>query len=646
MQQKVLSIAMPGLRPIAGIFASLLTLILLGAGNVYADENDFGLDLPVVDSIVILGNRSFNDGELKKRMRTKEKKLWSIFSKPKYRRDFLRRDIESIRSFYLKNGFFSVQVRLDEVAKDEEKNSVMIRILINEGPQTTVRSLSFTSQDLIKERELRKGLQLVPGIAFNENILEVDRFTLYSKFFEDGYLAASVTPKVVMDSISVDILWELEPSIPVRIDSIRVSGNVKVKEHLVRRELIVEPGEYFRLSRTVESKQNLYNTGFFNSVEIDPYGIDLDRGIANLDVQVRERKMGYIEAGFGVGNVHPNRVFGEWGQRNLLGRGYTLNLGAEFGYRLFRDNKYRSENWDPQKQYEEYSGVLAFPHIFGTWNTFATSARYTYDATVEPAIVRQTGLSLTLARRFSRLSTMYLSYSFENIKRENVIDEKESSRRRAVDLNFRNDTRDFFFNPTRGTFFTLNTRVAGGLLGGGDDYYSIVPTYREYKRITGRSVFAWRARFGYARAFGGSVETGVPIESRFFAGGANSVRGYRENTVGPVGSAGDPAGGDVILLANAEWRYPLPWLGQYNFGGVFFLDAGNVWSDIKDIAGEQFKPFVDSGDVDVLDFKYSLGFGIRYYTPVGPIRLDFGYPIKLYEGQEKYRIHISLGQIF
>ena len=638
---------MPGFlsRVLVRMAAAVLIVGVL-SGYASADETDFGLDLPQVKSLVILGNRSFDDGELKKRMRTKEKKFWHIFSKPKYRRDFLRRDLEAIRSFYIKNGYFSATVDLESVEKDEKKNSVKIRILVTEGPQTTVRKLSFTEQKLIKEEDLRKGLHLTEGKAFNENILGIDRFTLFSKFFEHGYLGSTVIPRAVLDSIRVDIEWKIDPKIPVKIDSIHVTGNSKVREDFVRRELIVESGQYFKLSKVVESKQNLYNTGYFNSVEIDPYGLDLENGDVNLDVQVRERKMGYIEAGFGVGNVHSNRIFGEWGQRNLFRRGYALNLKAEFGYRLFRENKYNRANWDPTKQFEMYEGALIFPHVFGTWNTFATSANYTFDATVEPARVRQTSLSLTVARKFTRLSTMYFSYSFANIKREQVEDERESSRRRALDLSFRKDTRDFYFNPTQGTYMTLSTRLAGGFLGGDDNYYSIVPTLQEYRKVTRRSVLAYRFRFGYVEPFGATTATGVPIEARFFTGGANSVRGYRENDVGPLGNYDEPIGGNVLLLANVEWRYPLPWLGQYNFGGVFFLDAGNVWSDIDDISGSQFNLFVKPQDVDVLDFKYSVGFGVRYYTPVGPIRLDFGYPIKLYENQSRYRIHISLGQIF
>jgi outer membrane protein insertion porin family len=641
---------MPKKKPIYSSRAMILAVLIAifsSLGTVSrAAEDDFGLDLPVVRRIIILGNVSFDDNILKKRMRTKEKRFYHIIRKPKYRRDFLRRDLESLKSFYHKNGFFQATVQIESIERNEESNNVTIRIMIHEGPQTKIRMVNFSTQPLIDAKDLRSGLQLLEGNAFNPNLLEVDQYTLFSKFFEKGYLGASVSYSTVIDSIEVDISWTLDPGIPMRIDTIRVSGNEKVNDGLVYRELVINPGEYFKLPKIVESKQNLYNTGYFNSVDIEPAGFEIGSSSVDLDVIVRERKKGYIEAGFGVGNVHANRVFGEWGQRNLLGRGYALNLRGEYAFRLFRDNEYRSEYWDPENRYILYKGSLLFPHILGTWNSFTLGASYEYDANVEPAVVRIKGFDGTLSRRFSRATTLLLSYSFENVKRENVEDEKESSRRRSIDLGFRKDTRDFYFNPTRGRFITLDARFAGGLLGGDDDYYSFVPTMRTYRSISDRTLIAYRFRFGYSNPFGNSAATGVPIESRFFAGGANSVRGFRENDLGPKGSAGEPRGGEVLILGNIELRFPLPWISKYNFGGVVFLDCGNVWENIDMIKLDQFDPFSKREEVTELDFRYSLGFGMRYHTPVGPIRIDVGYPLKLAPGQDTYLFHISLGQIF
>jgi outer membrane protein insertion porin family len=636
----------PAVRQIIYILIASAALATAPFPVVRAAQEDFGIEFPVVKSITILGNRSFDDDVLKSRMHTKEKRFYHFIKKPKYRRDFLRRDLEAIRSFYVRNGFFEASVTLDSIEHDEKANTVRIRILVNEGPQTTVRSLSFGKQDLVPEDQLRTGLQLVEGGPYNPNLLDVDRYTLYRKFFEKGYLGAAVEYTVTVDSLHVDIAWSLDPKTPVKVDSIGVAGNTTVREHLIRRELKIRPGEYFRLSRVLESTQNLYDTGYFSSVEITPVGLDIEQGKTDLEIDVRERKKGYIETGFGVGNINPNHVFAEWGQRNLLGRGYALNLHGEYAFSLFRDNKYRSENWEPKNRYILYRGTLVFPHVLGTWNSFTIGADYEYDATVEPAVIRGNNLNLSLSRRFTRQTTIVFGYALESIERENVPEEPSSSRRRALDLAFRRDTRDYYFNPTKGMYVSVETRYAGGPLGGEDNYYSVVPTFQEYRALPHGSIFAYRFRFGYAEPFGDSIERGIPIESRFFAGGGNSVRGYRENSLGPVGAEGDPRGGRVLLLGNVDLRFPLPWLGKYNFGGVVFLDGGNVWNSIDELSWSRLRIYSSPNDTDLLDFRYSLGYGVRYYTPVGPIRIDVGYPLNRMSGEDAYRIHISLGQIF
>lgn len=611
-----------------------------------ASERDFGLDFPVVRSITIVGNRTFDDGTLKERMRTKAKRFYHVIRKPKYRRDFLRRDLESLRSFYSRNGFFEADVTLEAVEHDDRSNSVRIRIAVDEGPRTIVRSLGFSEQALVPPGELRRDLMLVEGNPYNPNLVDVDRYALFSRFFARGYLGALVTPRVEVDSIAVDVWWDIDPRIPVRVKEIHVRGNTTVAERLVRRELTIERGKYFRLSRVLDSKQNLYDTGYFSAVDIEPVGLDIDRGATDLEIQLRERKKGYLETGVGVGNVHANRVFTEWGQRNLLGRGYALNLRSEYAFSLFRDNKYEAGNWEPRNRFFMYRGTLVFPHVTRTRNTFTVGADYEYNAIVDPIVIRAHRYNFSLSRRFTRQMTILTGFALERIERENVADEPPSSRRRAVDASFRRDTRDFYFNPTRGGYLALETRVAGGLLGGGDNYWSVVPTFQEYRKVSARTVLAYRLRFGYADPFGESRKRGIPIESRFFSGGSNSVRGYRENSLGPEAAGGEPRGGSVLILGNVELRFPLPLIERYNFGAVVFADGGNVWSKIEEISLDRFRFITDPDDTDVRDFRYSIGYGLRYYTPVGPIRIDVGHPLSRTAGSDAYRIHISLGQIF
>lgn len=625
--------------------AAAVALLMPFAG---VTASDFGVKTPSVKNIEIFGNRSFDDGTLKKRMRTKEMRFYHILKKPKYRRDLLRRDVEALQSFYHKNGFFEAKATLESVERSDRSNSVRIRIMINEGPQTIMRSLSFDGQSLIGEKALRKDLRLTEGEPYNANLLEVDRYTLFSKFFEKGYLRAGISYDVSVDSTSVDIAWRIETAEPVRIDRVELTGNTTVREHLIRREITFERGEYFDLKEILETKQNLYDTGYFTSVEIEPKELDVERNEADLLLQVRERKMGYIETGLGVGNVHGNRIFAEWGQRNLLGRGYALNLKTAYAFSLFPDNEYSFSKLDFRNTYIRHEGEIRFPHILSTRNTFGLGSFYERDATVEPAVIKAFNATVSVSRRFSRNTSLLFGYSLERVRRFEVEEEeKEKSNRRATEFNFTRDKRDFFFNPQQGNYLNVSGRYAGGFLGGEDDFYSLVASYHSYRKLSRNTVLAYRVRGGYADAIGDSKETGLPIEIRYFAGGGNSVRGYKENSLGPLSDDFEPKGGRVLLLTNIELRFPIPYLSRFNFGSAVFLDGGNVWNSVEGIRLRQFDLLSDNDDTTYRDYRWGVGVGLRYYTPVGPIRLDFGFPLKKTpEMDYDYWIHISLGQIF
>ena len=625
------------------LFVSSAAIMLPGSGGA----EDIEAQLPTVKKIEILGNRSFDDGMLKKRMRTKAPRFYHIIKKPKFRNDFLRRDIEAIKSFYRVNGFFEAEAWVEFVERDEDNNSVQIRIMVNEGPQTVIGSLGFSGQELVSVRTLMKGLKLSEGAPYNPNLLDVDKYTLFNKFFERGYLGTKITYDVKVDSTLADISWEISPGEPYRIDGIGLSGNRTVADGLIRRELTIENGEYFKLKDVLESKQNLYDTGYFNSVEIEPVELDIAKNDVDLSIQVRERKMGYIETGLGVGNVHGNRLFLEWGKRNLIGRGYALNLKTEYAFSLFPENDYDLSEMEFNERFIRHEGELRVPHILSTWNTFAIGAFYERDATVQPLVVRTTSAIASLSRRITRQTSILFSYAFEQIRREEVEDERERSRRRSLNLAYTRDTRDFYFNPRRGRYINAKAGFSGGFLGGEDHFYSFIASYQSYRRLGGGTVFAYRVRGGYAETFGDSEGRGVPFESRFFSGGGNSVRGYRENSLGPQDDEGNPLGGRVLLLTNVELRFSLPYLARYNFGGALFVDGGNVWSSFEEIEPGQFGLYSERGDTTFRDYRYSAGFGIRYNTPIGPIRLDMGFPLKKTEDIDRdYLLHISLGQIF
>jgi len=622
---------------------TLLVAFLCWRDAVSSDFNE----LPVVKRIEILGNKTFSDGRLKRMMRLKESGLLSFFSKPRFRRDYLKRDVETIRSFYHKNGFFEAVVRVEYVKRDKKSNTVVIRLFINEGPQTKVRSVGFVGRLVIPVNELRKGLNLIEGAPYNPNLLEVDRYSIFSKYLRRGYLGASISYSVKVDSLDVHITWRIDPGDPIRIKGMVIRGNRRVRRELIERELTFRSGEIFNLKNVLESKQNLYDTGLFNSVDIEPESLEVDRRLVNLAISVRERKTGYLETGLGVGNIHGNRISAEWGHRNLFGRGYALNARTSFAFSIFPGNEFNLKKLDYREKFVSHEGELRIPHVLSTWNTLTFGAYYEKDATVEPVVVRSLSFRATVSRRITRQTSLLLGYGLEHIKRFDVEEEKEESRKRSVNFSFTRDTRDYYFNPSTGGYIALEGKVSGGVLGGEDNVYSFVTSFQRYGRIGRDLVLAYRVRTGYSDVFGDGTSYGLPIESRYFTGGGNSVRGYRENSLGPVNESGEPVGGRVLLLTNVELRYPLPFLRRYNFGGALFLDGGNVWQSIEEITWKDFRFFADTEELSCRDYMYSLGFGLRYYTPVGPFRLDIGFPVKRTSFVDySYWVHLSLGQIF
>jgi outer membrane protein insertion porin family len=275
------------------------------------------------------------------------------------------------------------------------------------------------------------------------------------------------------------------------------------------------------------------------------------------------------------------------------------------------------------------------------------------DATVEEVTVKTLGASISSQRRLSPRTNVLVGVSHERIRRLAFDHPEEKSTSRIATASIAHDQRDFILNPRTGGYRDLRVQGAGGFLGGDNDFYTLSTTLQKYYSISPGVVLAARVRVGYADAFGDSKDTGVPIENRYFAGGGNSVRGYEENSLGPreVDSGGTqevvPVGGRFLALTNVEIRYPIPLLSRLNFSGAVFFDGGNVWSSLRSASVGDLRLLVDEEDVDVEDYRYSTGLGIRYNTPVGPIRLDYGLPLKFEEDQSsKGRFHISLGQIF
>jgi outer membrane protein insertion porin family len=595
-------------------------------------------------------------------MKTRAPSWYNIFNKPRLDRTLLNRDIAQLEGYYHSAGFFEASVKLDRLDYLEEGRFVDIVILIDEGEPTLVATVRFSPNALIDENELRKGLLLEPGEPYNASYLATDIYTLQSKYFDRGHLAVSIDESVDISGYRATIDFDITPGTQIRIRDIEISGNVLSKTAVVEKEIAFESGDVCRLSKLVETQRNLYETGLFTVVDINPENLDPMERTVDIAVRVRERKAGFIEGGFGVGNILGSRIFARWGTRNLFGTGRGLRLSTEYGFDLFEGDVISINNLQFENNFWRYDAEYFQRYIFGLKALLELDFFTQKDATVQNLVVRSVGGQVLTRRRLSRYTDMLLGYTNEFIEREEFIltaptrELEEESR--FITNSYSNDRRDFLLNPRTGVYRFLRLKFAGGLLGGDQDFYTVSASSQWYFPLGRVDVLALRVRVGYGDRFGQSSE--VPIEDRYFAGGSNSVRGYPNNSLGPKvvdpgtgepvidPATGDPipSGGNALLLTNLELRFRIPVLSRINISGAAFFDGGNVWERVQDISLSDFKPFRSSSEVTLNDYFYGVGVGIRYNTPIGPIRLDYGIPLKTVDGDAKGLFYLALGQTF
>jgi outer membrane protein insertion porin family len=609
---------------------------------------------PFIGRIMIRGNVAFSNKDLKRQMMTVEPPFFVIFSKPRLDREKLRRDVAAMQAFYRANGYLEAEVRLEKLELVENGAFVDIIIGVDEGEPTRVESVSFEGTGPVTSDRLSKNLRLKQGVPFNPTLVNADIYTMKRQYFEQGYLGVEIEDSVVVEGKVVRLHYEVDPGPVVTIRRIAITGNRLTKDHIIERELAFEEGEVFRLSKAIETQRNLFETGLFTEAEILPENLDVRTRTVDVTVRVRERKSAYFEFGFGVGNVLGSRITGEWGDRNLFGRGRKLVFKAEYSFDIFEGGVVDFSRIDPRVKYYRYDAEFGQRRVFGSKLGVGVNGYIEKDATVEAIIIRTRGLAVGGGLHVSPRTDAAVRLSDERIEREAPDVGSEKSHSRLISSTLSHDTRDFILDPRRGGYRDLRLELAGGILGGDNDFYTLNTSLQKYWPKTRNSALAVRARIGYADAYGASKNAGVPVENRYFTGGGNSVRGFEENSLGPTDltptASGEPApvvvGGRFLLVGNVELRFPVPYFWRYRFSGAVFADAGNVWRSLQSVDLGDFRLVAPRDEVTDRDFRYSLGVGLRYNTPVGPIRLDFAAPIKKDETDKFGRFHLSLGQIF
>ncbi len=413
----------------------------------------------------------------------------------------------------------------------------------------------------------------------------------------------------------------------MRYGEIKVWGIRSVQKNLVKRELTIKPGETYCRSQIEESQQRVYSTGLFNYVRIYAQNPFEKPGNPDFIVSVMERESKWFGLRTGLGQDEQYDVTfdltGEWGNRNIGGSGRKLTLSTTLRFQVLG-------NWANLKN--SFAATYTEPWFLHTRTPL--SLRLYFDPGVRDRVlgyrIQRLGGDLDLSHEVRKNFILRPDYSYERVDifgvspsmAEEIKEEKGITTRRRIGLSATNDTRDNVFIPHQGSWTQLSISFYGGPLGGDRNFYRVIGSWCRYQGLTKGLILASRLKIGLAQPFGSTKE--VPSTDWFFAGGGGSIRGYGERSIGPKDTLGNAVERRVLLVSNLELRFPLFW----RLGGTIFMDGGGVWRN--------------QASVSLNRINLSIGCGVQIFTPVGPLRLDYGQRIVSEGVKPGGRFHFSI----
>jgi len=557
------------------------------------------------------------------------------FTSHPFREDQLARDTEYLHDRYIDAGFLAVDVksRVDGAANNTE---ALVAFDVTEGTRTMVRSIVFEGNTVLSGAELQALLRLKAGVPFSERSVEEDRLRILSAYGSRGYLYARVDVERSEEGSTIDLVFRIAEDQMVRIGRIILRGNERTHDHVILREVNVHPGDPYDYGAVLSGQQHIYRLGFFGLVRFEPLHPGEKEYRRDMLLTVEERPAGAVELGVGYGDLDRLRASAEVSYRNLWGQAQFLSLRVAASDIVEQAVVNFREPWFLNRRLE--AGVRV---------AWSDEKRLNADTREIYYQTRKTEVATGLSRAYDNGLKLSLIYQYENVDNYNVrpaaiLSPDDSGRVRVSSITpgVVLDLRDDPFNPRRGSLHGLAVKEALKMLGSQADFTKLTAQTSWFIPITRQSILALSGRGGVA--FPQRDTKTIPIHERFYLGGVTTLRGYLQDSVGPAAKASDgkltPLGGESMVVFNAEVR-----LSQTEgFGLVLFYDAGRVRR--LDLANTTMP--VGTVLTDPPPFRSSYGIGIRYNTPVGPLRLDYGQKIHRRSGETPGELHFSIGNMF
>jgi len=584
-----------------------------------------------VKRIYIYGNTAFPDKRIIKVMKSR----WAwLFGSGVLKEDVLQEDMTAIQAFYEQNGYLNAKAayQIEPLAR----GLVKVNVTIQEGKRYYVGDVSFSGNVILSDQDIKSHLKnLIEGKVFSHEKMEEDASNIREAYFDRGYISANVEEATSFNTETgkVDVKVTIKEGKLVYINMIKIQGNAHTRDIVIRRELRMYPGDRFDGAKLRLSKQRLKDLGYFEDVGYDIEDTNQE-DLKNLIVQVKEAKTGTFSFGGGYSTVDRLVGFVELEQKNFdisnwpsfTGGGQDLRLRAQVGSVERNFILSYTEPWLFDHP------VSAGFDLYLTENLNDNTTGYAYNQ-------KTIGVDFRVGKSFNDNFSVGSVYRLEHVnisdmnsgESEAMQEQVGNSLVSSLGFSETNDYRDSKLSPTSGWIITNNEDIAGGPLGGNKNFYRLQTSgayYIPFKFNDVVTVLETSARTGIVQSYPSTPD--VPIFERYFTGGQDSIRGYNERSVGPSDpNTNDAVGGDAILVGSAEYTVPIIEIIK----GAVFYDIGNVWDKVRDYG---------TGGL-----KSGTGVGLRIKTPIGPIKLDYGFPLNTEPGQTtkngKFYFSVSRG---